>query len=284
MTSLPALFLPHGSPPIPIEPCASSDWLAKAAALLPRRPTGIVFMSPHFVTPQFCVSTTERPVTLMDFDAGTDLEAVKKLSKLSYPCPGAPALGLRVAALLRSTGLACVTQDDRGLDHGVWTPLYVMYPDADIPVCCLSVRSDLDAAAHIQAGRALADLRKEGVLVVGSGEVVHNVPEMGARASAPKPWCLDFESWIEEQVLADTSATGTGGGPRGGRQADAALCGWKEAAPYASVAHPEDSPGEHLVPFFFAHGAGGPDCAGKLEHKEYLGSLPMSAYSFTTGG
>ena len=113
--------------------------------------------------------------------------ALEKLTKLTYPCAGAPDVARRAAALLRGAGLACEEDPDQGMDHGVWTPLYVMYPDADVPVVSLSVRDDLDTAAHIAAGRALAPLLADGVLLVGSGECVHNVPLMGQNPSTLLP-------------------------------------------------------------------------------------------------
>ena len=201
LPTLPTMFLPHGSPPIPIEPCASSTWLAGAAATLPCRPKQIVFMSPHFQSDVFTVGTHPAPPTMMDFDDDTSDAALSELVKLRYPCRGAPVLGRRVARLLRASGLPCDECDKRGLDHGAWTPLYVMFPHADVEVCCLSVRKDLDAAAHIAAGRALAQLRHEGVLLLGSGEAVHNVPEMGARDSARKDWCLTGVTYHSDMVI-----------------------------------------------------------------------------------
>ena len=273
---LPSMFLPHGSPPIPIEPCASGDWLASAAATLPCRPRAIVFMSPHFRTSgTFTVGTHPRPPTMMDFDDDTSEAAVAQLRRLRYPCRGSPALGRRVAQLLRAGGLPCDEQPTRGLDHGVWTPLYLMFPDADVEVVVLSVRKDLDAAAHMAAGRALAPLRREGVLLVGSGEAVHNVPEMGARDSPRQPWCTAFEGWLERTMLPPHA-------PKSDEERDAALAGWRRNGPCAERAHPAgSSPGEHLIPLLFAYGAAGEARgSGRCVHKEYLGSLPMAAYEF----
>ena len=167
----------------------------------------------------FEVSTNPRPGTIMDFDDDTNPDALAKLEQLRYPCPGAPALGREVARLLRRSGLPCEENERRGLDHGVWTPLYVMFPQADVPVCCLSIRNDLDPAAHILAGRALDPLRRRGVLVLGSGEAVHNVPLMGARSSPRQPWCIAFEGWLE-QVLLRTSSDADAA-------RDKALANWK---------------------------------------------------------
>ena len=268
---MPVLFLPHGAPPVPIEPCLSSDFLRSAAARLPGPPSAIVFMSPHFMSGEggddagvFRLSASPWPSTIYDFDDDTDPAALEKLRRLKYPCPGDPALARRAGGLLKAAGFDVEFDAERGLDHGAWTPLYEMFPGAGVPVVSISVRGDLSTEAHLAAGRALAPLRSQGVLLVGSGEVVHNVPEMGPRASPPQPWCLEFEAWAE-------AAMATGG-------AGAALAGWKDA-PGAAKSHPAGSPGEHLMPLLFTAGAGGAD-PGCPVHKEYLGSLPMGAYAW----
>ena len=294
LPTMPSLFLPHGSPPIPIERCACETWLQQAAAQLPCRPKAIVFMSPHFFSPEwaFEVSTAERPHTKYDFDSDTNPIALEKLKKLKYPCPGAPDVARKVARLLNDAGLRCDENEEQGLDHGVWTPLYVMFPHADVPVTSLSVRVDLDTESHLAAGRALRPLLDEGVLIVGSGEVVHNVPNMGARSSPQQPWCLTFEGWMEakaglatELVSKSTGATTVANlrqlPSRPHAPDDQALLNWKTQAPYADIAHPENgSPGEHLMPWFFAYGASGANATVRCLFKEYLGSLPMVAYSF----
>jgi len=280
----PALFLPHGSPPIPIERCKSEDWLLGAAATLPSKPKAIIFMSPHYKRDAFTVSTCAAPSTIMDFDDDTDPEKLILLEKLSYPAAGAPELAHTVARLIRESGHSCDTNPKRGMDHGVWTPLYVMFPDADVPVVSISVRADLDAAAHIAVGRALAPLAAQGVLLLGSGEVVHNVPLMGARDSTPQWWCVRFEEWLEKTMVLVPGA-----------KRDAMLAEFRQRAPGAEQAHPVSqewpaekaldrpfsSPGEHIMPWFFAYGAGGEHTRGECVHKEYLGSLPMAAYQFS---
>ena len=272
------LFLPHGAPPIPIERCTSEIWLQGVAARLPTTPRAIIFMSPHFKTSgRFAVSTSPMPEIIYDFDADTDPAKLKRLTKLQYRCPGAPDVARRAAELLRAAGLACDEDQEQGLDHGVWTPLYLMFPEADVPVCCVSVRDDLSAEDHLRAGRALRHLIAEGVLICGSGEVVHNVPLMGPRGSPVAKWCTKFESWIESTVGLDD---GLGGElPTSQAERDACLVAWQRA-PDADVAHPAESPGEHLMPFFFAYGAAGEGVVVRCPHKEYLGSLPMAAYEF----
>ena len=258
-------------------------------------------MSPHFrsIAPAFSVSTAKRPQTLYDFDSDTNPVAREKLEQLTYPCPGAPDVARRVAALLRAAGLECEEDPDQGLDHGVWTPLHVMFPSADVPVTSVSVLTDIDPALHMAAGRALRPLLDEGILIVGSGEVVHNVPQMGPRSSVPQPWCHGFEDWVEstarvatETVSATTAATTTTllrqvspppmQSQEEQQRTEATLVEWRALAPFADIAHPKNgSPGEHFLPWFFAYGAGGgASSTARCLFKEYLGSLPMVAYSF----
>jgi 4,5-DOPA dioxygenase extradiol len=151
-------------------------------------------MSPHYLRSGFYISTCEVPTTIYDFDDDTDPEKRKLLQQLTYPCPGSTAVAQRAAGLMRNAGIKCTENKHRGMDHGifffwlwifrsarpilnhpwvagVWTPLYLMYPEADIPVISISVSNSMSAAEHIAAGRALAPLVAEGVLIVGSGEV-----------------------------------------------------------------------------------------------------------------
>eukprot|EP00462_Mataza_sp_D1_P018890 CAMPEP_0175128378 /NCGR_PEP_ID=MMETSP0087-20121206/4896_1 /TAXON_ID=136419 /ORGANISM="Unknown Unknown, Strain D1" /LENGTH=293 /DNA_ID=CAMNT_0016410435 /DNA_START=129 /DNA_END=1006 /DNA_ORIENTATION=+ len=239
---LPAYFLPHGAPPLPIRDCSSARYLQQFAAQLPFRPTGIVFMSPHHYEDEFTASASPDPETLMDFDEDTDPVALKQLCQLRYPCKGCPELAARVQKMCQVAELSSNHKDgefridpNRGLDHGIWTVLYVAFPSADIPVVSLSVRKDLDAKAHMELGRALAPLADEGILLT--------LPSGPAR--------------------------------------DKKLLAWKDA-PFAAKAHPMtsqvkpgfSSPGEHLMPWFFAYGAGGVETECVRSHREYLGSLP----------
>ena len=281
-----SLFLPHGAPPIPIEPCKSSTWLETASLRLPNgsKPTGIIFMSPHHYEDVFTVSSNPTPEILMDFDEDTNPLALEKLHKLTYPVSGYPELALKASRLLIESGIPCNVDSSRGLDHGIWTPLYVMFPKADIPVVSLSVRKDLDVEAHIKVGKALAKLVEEGVLLLGSGEVVHNITMMGKRDSTPKEWCTMFETWLDSTMkLEDVTLK------------EELFKTWNNSKLHSNEAHlchPDgNSPGEHLMPWFFTYGAahgktdGGEEnedhhVVGECVFKEYLGSLPMAAYEF----
>lgn len=122
--------------------------------------------------------------------------------QLKYPAPGAPHLAKRVKELLTASGFSRVDEDrKRGLDHGAWVPLMLMYPDADIPVCQLSVSSSMGGTYHYEMGKALAPLKDEGVLIIGSGSATHNLRAIGPRNSPPPPWAVDFMSWLKSSLL-----------------------------------------------------------------------------------
>ena len=284
LDALPSFFLPHGSPPLPIEPCKSADFLNQLSKNL-SCPKAIVFMSPHFLRDGFVVSTATNPSTLMDFDDDTDPDKLKILESLNYPCRGSPTVAREVANRIRAAGLKCDESPTRGMDHGVWTCLKLLFPKADVPVISLSVSRSLSAREHVLVGRALSPLSRKGVLLLGSGEVVHNVPLMGERQSTPQDFCIEFERWLEDASMKSLP----------GSRRDELLCNWRKLAPFADLAHPKSqpwpkhmtmmnrpfcSPGEHLMPWYFCYGAGGYNVRVKCLSKEYLGSLPMSAYEF----
>ena len=176
---VPALFLSHGAPTLAVEETAETRAWAALAAELPR-PRAILAVSAHWDTDSPMVSTAARPATIHDF---TGFPA--ELYAQRYPAPGDPALAARVVKLLGAAGLACGTDPERGLDHGAWVPLKWMYRAADIPVTQLSVQSRRGAAHHHALGKALASLRDDGVLVLGSGGIVHNLREIQWQARAP---------------------------------------------------------------------------------------------------
>jgi len=122
--------------------------------------------------------------------------------QLKYPAPGAPKLAKRVKELIEASGLSRVDEDKkRGLDHGTWVPLMLMYPEADIPVCQLSVSSNRNGTYHYNLGKAIAPLKDEGVLIIGSGSATHNMRAIGPRESPPPPWALAFDSWLKESLV-----------------------------------------------------------------------------------
>ena len=253
----PALFLSHGAPTLAMANNAFTHSWAEIAVVL-GRPESILVVSAHWDTPFPAVTAAKRLETIHDF--GGFPEA---LYRMRYEPPGAPMLATRAGELLAAIGQAPAVDPDRGIDHGGWVPLRWMYPDADIPVTQLSIQSELGARHHLEIGRALALLRDEGVLVIGSGGIVHNLGELdwepGERA--PMPWAAAFAEW-----MADKTAQG----------ADDELADYRKLAPNAERAHPTE---DHLVPFFVALGAGGAP-ARRMNLGFDMGSLGMDCYAF----
>src|SRR3954467_5224841 len=217
---LPTLFIPHGAGPCffmdwtrgPADTWdATAAWLKGLLATLPERPKAILVVSGHWEEPQFTVGSAERPPLIFDYYGFPE-----ETYRLTFDAPGSPALAKRVRELLGEAGFPTAEDPGRGYDHGVFVPLKLVTPQADIPVVQLSLRADLDPAAHLAAGRALAPLRDEGVLIVGSGMSWHNMrgfsPAFTAKSEA-------FDAWLGE-VVADPA------------RREAAIRRWDEA-PYA---------------------------------------------------
>jgi 4,5-DOPA dioxygenase extradiol len=225
------------------------------------KPSAIVVVSAHWETRGGpAVSLVPQPETIHDFGGFP-----RALFEMQYPAPGAPAAAERTAALLEAQGIAVGRSANRGLDHGAWVPLSLMYPDADIPVTQLSVVGGASPAEHERLGRALAALRSEGVLVIGSGSLTHNLYEFrGQGLDAPVPkWVSQFEDWVKAR-LEDSDRD--------------ALLDYRRAAPFAAQNHPTE---EHLLPLFVAMGAGGEGArATRLHASVEHGVLAMDAYAF----
>jgi 4,5-DOPA dioxygenase extradiol len=248
----PALFVSHGAPTLPFDDVPARDFLRGLGAQL-GRPRAIVVMSAHWETDAPAATAVAVNGTIHDFGGFP-----RELYALRYPAPGDAALAREVAAL---TGGALDTA--RGLDHGAWVPLMLMYPDADIPVVQLSVQPHRDAAHHIAVGRKLTKLRDDDVLVMGSGGFVHNLRALAPPGSPESAWSKDFSNWMHDRLIAGD---------------EAALTRWQAQAPQARMAQPTP---EHFLPLFFALGAGGEKAkAARLHTGATFGSLRMDAYSF----
>ncbi|MEW5836831.1 MAG: class III extradiol ring-cleavage dioxygenase [Pseudomonadota bacterium] len=259
MDTLPSLYISHGSPMTALEPGPTGVRLAELAAALPR-PRAIVVASAHYLANTPRTGGAAHPETVHDFGGFP-----RALYALRYPAPGDPALAGRVAALLDAAGLAARIDPERGLDHGIWVPLRLMYPDADIPVVPLSIQPMLGPAHHYALGRALAPLRDEGVLVIGSGSITHNLHDFraGYDADHEAPYVRPFIGWIEQRLAAGDTA---------------ALLDYRRQAPFAERAHPTD---EHLLPLFVALGAAGKAARSRrLDAGIDLGFLAMDIYRF----
>jgi len=259
MQTLPTLFLSHGSPMRAVDPGeAGAAWSAIARTL--PRPRAVLMVSAHWETGVPMVTANPKPETIHDFGGFPE-----ELYRIRYPAPGAPDVAARVVDLLKHAGIATGQDGCRGIDHGAWVPMMHMYPDHDMPVVQLAVQPGRDTAHHLSVGRALAPLTREGVLVVGSGHVTHNLRDwMGSQGQrAPLPYAASFASW-----LADTLA----------RHDDDALVAYREQGPGAARAHPSE---EHFLPIYVAWGAAGRDAVADRVYAGFDGpALAMDAYAF----
>lgn len=232
---LPTVFIPHGAGPCffmawtrgPADAWARTEtYLRGLVASLPERPKAILVVSGHWEAPVFTVGSGERPGLIFDYYGFPE-----HTYELTFDAPGSPTLAARVRGLLAGAGVASAADPERGWDHGVFIPLKLVTPDADIPVVQLSLKAGLDAAEHLAAGRALAPLRDEGVLIVGSGMSWHN---MRGFSPAFTERSARFDAWLED-AAADP----------------ARLARWADA-PFGREAHPRE---EHLIPLMVCAGA-----------------------------
>lgn len=267
----PTVFVSHGSPlHAMLDSRAAQGWAALGHRLIAAhgRPRAVLVASAHWETAQPTVSTAAQPETIHDF-GGFPAE----LYRLAYSAPGAPAVAAQAIELLQAAGLPAAADSRRGLDHGAWVPLRQMFAAADVPVAQVAVQPQRDAAHHLALGRALAPLARNGVLVLGSGHLTHNLGELmpllrGGRThfgeeTAPAPYVEAFRQWVED------SLHGTLGQP--------SIEHWTRA-PHALRAHPTP---EHFLPLLVAYGAAG--AAPRVERID-LGVesqlLAMDAYVF----
>jgi 4,5-DOPA dioxygenase extradiol len=265
--SMPPLFLSHGSPMTALEPREAGAFMQALGPAIERlfgRPKAIVVASAHSLTREPVLMAAPRHAAVYDF-GGFD----PKLLTLRYDAPGAPDWAARVEALLKVAGLPVHRTTDGGLDHGIWTPLRYMFPSADIPVLPLAWPPDWTPAQLFALGAALAPLVAEGVLVIGSGSITHNLRRVfagGLRADIDRPATPEssaFRDWFVERSAA--------------RDWDA-LFAYRARAPHAVLMHPTD---EHLLPWYVAAGAGGRDDAPLRVHASLtFGDLGMDAYAF----
>ena len=259
MATFPSLFISHGSPMIVLDHTPAHDFLAGFGAQL-GRPKAILVASAHFETRAPMLTADAQPEMIYDFGGFP-----RALFEMQYPAPGDPELAQQAAAMLSAAGLPAQLAANRGFDHGTWTPLKLMYPDADIPVVQLSVQPSMDAAHHIAMGRALAPLRGEGVLLMGSGSLTHNLRELVRSGDDEPPapdWVREFGAWAHDAIEAGD---------------ESAIANWQNA-PFARRNHPS---AEHFLPLPFAMGTAGEGVKGKRVHTscEY-GVLMMDAYQF----
>ena len=258
MTRLPSLFISHGMPVMALNPGPTGEFLAR----LPRqfqRPRAIVCISAHLEATQALVTGDADPETLHDFGGSRSA-----LHAMRYPAPGDPKLAEVIVGRLRDAGIAAEILLDRGLDHGAWVPLSLMYPQARIPVVQLSVQSDEPAEYHYRIGHTLAPLREDGILILASGGATHDLQAMAdhRRADPAADYAEDFDRWLETTI--STGATD-------------ALLDYRQSAPAAERNHPY--PAEHFLPLLVAVGAGDASPCGIRLHRHFeYGVLSLAAY------
>lgn len=262
-TTLPTVYLPHGAGPCffmawgrgPADTWdRTAAWLRGLIAGLPERPKAILVVSGHWEAPAFTVGSAPRPELIFDYYGFPP-----HTYELTFEAPGAPELAVRVHDLLADAGLPAAADPQRGWDHGVFIPLKLVTPDADIPVLQLSLTGDLDPARHLAAGRALRPLRDEGVLIVGSGMSWHNMRGFSPAYTATS---AQFDAWLDEAVSDPETR-------------DQALARW-EAAPAARLAHPRE---EHLLPLMVAAGAASGE-PGRIVFRDTVMDVVVSAATF----
>jgi 4,5-DOPA dioxygenase extradiol len=269
-STLPTLFLSHGSPMIALEPREAGAFLHGLGPAIERnfgRPKAILVASAHSLTREPVLLGAAQHAAVYDF-GGFD----PRLQQIRYDAAGAPALAATVAGLLQAAGMPAHVSPEGGLDHGIWTPLHHLYPQADVPVLPLAWPPGWSPAKLYALGQALAPLAAQGVLVVGSGSITHNLRRVfggGGLHPAPDqpatPESTAFRDWFKQRTLA----------------ADwPALFEYRAQAPHAVLMHPTD---EHLLPFFVAAGAAGGAGGRRIHASLTFGDLGMDAYGFGQG-
>lgn len=262
----PSIYFPHGGGPcffMPAPPDEPERWVGMAAylkslpSLLPRKPDALLVISAHWEMPRPTVLTQAHPGLLFDY-----YNFPPYTYELTYPAPGAPELGAKVRKLLADAGIESDEDATRNYDHGIFVPLKVAFPDADIPILQLSLQTDLDPAQHVAIGKAIASLRQENIVIIGSGLSFHNMRGFpDPRLNEP---AVVFDQWLT-QTLCEVPA----------EERETRLGHWLDA-PYARLIHPRE---EHLLPLMVAAGAANGD-AGKRMFNGTIWGKTVSAYHF----
>jgi len=257
MNAMPSVFLSHGSPMHALQPGAAGEaWRALGERI--GKPGAIVIASAHWETHVPMLTGSAKPETIHDF-----YNFPEPLYRLRYPSPGAPLVAQRAQALLKDAGIAAGIDGSRGLDHGAWAPLLYMYPDAGVPVVQIAVQPELGTRHHVALGKALSPMKDEGILLIGSGHLTHNLRDWSRGAGPAQPYAKEFQAWVFEKL----------------QQKDVdALVDYRSLNPHGVRAHPTD---EHFLPFFFAVGAAAAEARPERVFDDIeAGVLAMDAYVF----
>jgi aromatic ring-opening dioxygenase catalytic subunit (LigB family) len=261
---LPTYFISHGGGPWPWlkQEMPGFDQLEASLQEMSREigitPKAILVISGHWEERNFTVMASPAPPMLYDYSGFPE-----HTYHIKYSAPGSPQIARRVQELLEKAGFQTHSDNFRGFDHGVFAPLVVAYPEANVPVLQLSLRRDYDPEAHLAAGRALAPLRKEGVLIIGSGLSYHNLRQMGPQASIPS---RQFDEWLTDAVCGSKS-----------EERNLKLLNWSNA-PSARLAHPRE---DHLIPLLVAVGAAEAEPGDRVYHEDsFFGGVAVSSFRF----
>jgi 4,5-DOPA dioxygenase extradiol len=254
---IPSFFIGHGAPSLALENNAYTDYLKNLASQLPK-PKAIVLFSAHWESSVQQVSGAASYETIYDF-GGFQPE----LYEMKYPASGNADIAKEIQALFEKENIPAEMDTTRGLDHGAWVVLHLVYPEADIPVIALSVNRHLSNAEQYRIGKALSSLREKDILIIGSGGIVHNLRRLDWGATGINEWAAEFDKWIEEKLTAwDVES----------------LVQYDQIAPYAKDAVPTP---EHFIPLLLAMGTGDSNKKATLLHREYqYGNLSLSCWKF----
>jgi 4,5-DOPA dioxygenase extradiol len=254
---LPTIFVSHGAPSMPLEDIPARKFLKELGSHY-QKIKAVLCISAHYATPIPTVNAAERPKTIHDFYGFPE-----ELYQIDYPAQGDPDLAQHVAELIQAADIPCDVDEQRGLDHGAWVPLILMFPHADIPVVQLSIQKHLDPYQHLEVSRAIGELRNDDILIIGSGGAVHPLGYTGFRYEGePDQWAKEFDNWLTDAVI---------------RGDEHLLTNYRQLAPYPERAHPYP---DHYMPLIAAFGAGGEGAKGTVIHHSWSGDLGMAAYQF----
>ena len=263
-STLPTYFISHGGGPWYWMPDMRPAYkhlessLQEMAREMGPNLKAILSVSGHWEEKEFTVMTSANPSMFYDYGGFPE-----HTYRVKYSAPGSPEVATHVGELLSDAGLEARTDGSRGFDHGTFVPLAAAFPDANVPVLQLSIRHDYDPAAHLAAGRALAPLRKEGVLIIGSGLSYHNLRQFGPQAVAPS---REFDAWLTETVTGSIV-----------QERSEKLRNWSEA-PSARSAHPRE---DHLIPLMVAAGAAENEAGVRVYHEDaFFGGISVSSFRF----
>lgn len=259
----PVFFISHGGGPWPYIDGLREQYAVTQSALeglpqsLPATPSAVLVITGHWEEPIFTVSTAEHPPTIYDYSGFPE-----HTYHIQYPAPGSPELAAQVRALLHKAGIASAENPEQGFDHGTFVPLGLMFPQANVPIVLLSLKSGYDPTEHIRVGQALEPLREEGVLIIGSGLTYHNM--QGFRQQGGMQVSTVFEQYLHEAVTHPDP-----------QERLCMLVEWQQA-PVARQAHPRE---DHLLPLMVAAGAAGNDGGRKIISDEVM-NVVMASYRF----